>query len=63
MRTIYNILFTTFFVLTSPYYFMRMRRRGDWLEGFFQRFGAFGDGPSLYLRDPDGNMIELKPRP
>ena len=41
MRTIYNILFTFFFFLSSPYYFWRMRRRGDWLEGFFQRFGAF----------------------
>jgi 3-deoxy-D-manno-octulosonic-acid transferase len=41
VRTIYNILFTFFFFLSSPYYFWRMRRRGDWLEGFFQRFGAF----------------------
>jgi 3-deoxy-D-manno-octulosonic-acid transferase len=41
VRTIYNILFTFFFFLSSPYYFWRMRRRGNWLEGFFQRFGAF----------------------
>ena len=41
VRTIYNILFTIFFVLLSPYYFWRMRRRGNWREGFFQRFGAF----------------------
>lgn len=41
VRTIYNILFTIFFVLSSPYYFWRMRRRGNWLDGFFQRFGAF----------------------
>ena len=41
MRTIYNILFTFFFFLSSPYYFWRMRRRGNWLAGFFQRFGAF----------------------
>jgi catechol 2,3-dioxygenase-like lactoylglutathione lyase family enzyme len=27
-----------------------------------ERRGAFGNGPSLYLRDPDGYRIELKPR-
>jgi catechol 2,3-dioxygenase-like lactoylglutathione lyase family enzyme len=26
-------------------------------------FGAEGDGPSIYLRDPDGNTIELKGPP
>ena len=26
------------------------------------RRGAFGDGSSLYIRDPDGYRIELKPR-
>jgi catechol 2,3-dioxygenase-like lactoylglutathione lyase family enzyme len=41
-----------------------LRRRGVTLEGdVVQRRGAFGDGPSLYLRDPDGYLIELKPRP
>jgi catechol 2,3-dioxygenase-like lactoylglutathione lyase family enzyme len=25
-----------------------------------QRYGAEGDGPSIYLRDPDGNGLELK---
>ncbi|MDP6345022.1 MAG: VOC family protein [Alphaproteobacteria bacterium] len=25
-----------------------------------QRFGAEGDGPSLYVQDPDGNTVELK---
>jgi catechol 2,3-dioxygenase-like lactoylglutathione lyase family enzyme len=24
------------------------------------RYGAEGDGPSLYIRDPDGNVVELK---
>ncbi|HUH84138.1 MAG TPA: VOC family protein [Stellaceae bacterium] len=30
-----------------------------------ERYGAEGTGPSLYLRDPDGNTVELKgpPRP
>jgi catechol 2,3-dioxygenase-like lactoylglutathione lyase family enzyme len=27
-----------------------------------QRRGAYGSGPSLYIRDPDGYRIELKPR-
>ena len=27
------------------------------------RYGAYGDGPSLYIRDPDDYVIELKPRP
>jgi glyoxylase I family protein len=40
------------------------RRKSVALEGdVVQRFGAWGDGPSIYLRDPDGHMIELKPRP
>jgi glyoxylase I family protein len=30
-------------------------------EGMARR-GAFGTGPSLYIRDPDGYRIELKPR-
>src|ERR1041384_8282590 len=42
MRLIYNILFMLFFVLSSPYYFLRMWRRGDWQEGFGQRFGRYG---------------------
>lgn len=41
MRTLYNILFTIFFALASPYYFLRMRRRGNWQEGFRERFGNF----------------------
>ena len=27
------------------------------------RFGAEGSGPSLYLHDPEGNMVELKGPP
>jgi 3-deoxy-D-manno-octulosonic-acid transferase len=41
VRVLYNILFTAFFVLSSPYYFMRMRRRGNWQNGFGQRFGHY----------------------
>lgn len=28
-----------------------------------QRYGAQGNGPSMYLRDPDGNVVELKGPP
>ena len=28
-----------------------------------QRYGADGEGPSIYLRDPDGNTVELKGPP
>ncbi|HVF64379.1 MAG TPA: VOC family protein [Casimicrobiaceae bacterium] len=28
-----------------------------------KRFGADGDGPSLYIVDPDGNTVELKGPP
>jgi 3-deoxy-D-manno-octulosonic-acid transferase len=41
VRTLYNILFTVFFVLASPYYFWRMQRRGNWLAGFEERFGRY----------------------
>jgi 3-deoxy-D-manno-octulosonic-acid transferase len=37
-------LFTILFVLSSPYYFMRMRRRGNWLPGFPERFGHYHAG-------------------
>jgi glyoxylase I family protein len=40
-----------------------LRARGVKLEGEVRdRFGAWGSGPSLYFRDPDGYRIELKPR-
>src|SRR5437773_2030500 len=41
MRNLYNILFTLFFCLSSPFYFFKMWRRGGWLNGFGQRFGRF----------------------
>ena len=38
-------------------------QRGVRIEGeVVQRRGAYGTGPSLYIRDPDGYLIELKPR-
>jgi catechol 2,3-dioxygenase-like lactoylglutathione lyase family enzyme len=37
--------------------------RGVAIEGeVVERRGAYGKGPSLYIRDPDGYRLELKPR-
>jgi len=41
VRWLYNILFTLCFLLVSPYYFWRMRRRGNWRQGLEQRFGQY----------------------
>jgi 3-deoxy-D-manno-octulosonic-acid transferase len=41
LRTLYNILFLVFFVLSAPYYFWRLRRRGNWTQGFGQRFASY----------------------
>jgi 3-deoxy-D-manno-octulosonic-acid transferase len=41
LRTLYNILFIIFFGLASPYYFWRLRRRGNWLAGFGERFAKY----------------------
>jgi 3-deoxy-D-manno-octulosonic-acid transferase len=50
VRTLYNILFVIFFVLSSPFYLIKMRRRGkaqldkgnfDWTKGFSQRFARY----------------------
>ena len=40
-----------------------LSERGVTIEGeMVDRRGAFGVGPSVYVRDPDGYKIELKPR-
>jgi catechol 2,3-dioxygenase-like lactoylglutathione lyase family enzyme len=40
-----------------------LREQGVVVEGdVVSRRGAFGHGPSLYIRDPDGYRLELKPR-
>jgi 3-deoxy-D-manno-octulosonic-acid transferase len=41
MKGLYNFLFTIFFCLSAPYYFLKMWRRGNWREGFAQRFGRY----------------------
>ena len=41
VRILYNILFTVGFILSAPYYFLRMWRRGNWRKDFGQRFGRY----------------------
>ena len=41
MQTLYNILFGAFFVLSAPFYFLKMWRRGNWRPGFGERFGRY----------------------
>ena len=37
-----------------------LRRHGIQPGEVVQRYGAQGNGPSMYVNDPDGNVIELK---
>ena len=39
VRLLYNLLFPVFFLLSAPYYFWKMWRRGGWQRGFGERFG------------------------
>lgn len=41
MRILYRVLFAVLFWLSSPFYFMKMWRRGNWRPGFGQRFGRY----------------------
>ncbi len=39
---------------------MKQSGRFDVVEGPDRRYGARGDGTSLYVRDPDQNLVELR---
>lgn len=41
MRTLYNILFLFGFIVSAPYYFWRLWRRGNWFKGFGERFAQY----------------------
>ena len=41
MRLIYNFLFDIGFLLSAPFYFLKMHRRGSWADGFWERFGQY----------------------
>ncbi len=40
-----------------------LEARGVEVGPVAQRFGAEGEGPSLYVTDPEGNVVELKGPP
>ena len=41
IRFLYNAGFHVFFVLSAPFYFLKMWRRGNWQAGFGQRFARY----------------------
>lgn len=41
MKAIYDFLFAAGFYLSAPFHFLKMWRRGNWRDGFGQRFGKF----------------------
>ncbi len=41
VRFIYNVLFNLGLILSAPFYFLKMWRRGNWQDGFGQRFGHY----------------------
>jgi 3-deoxy-D-manno-octulosonic-acid transferase len=41
MRFLYNVLFNIGFAVCAPFYFLKMRRRGNWRRGFSQRFALY----------------------
>jgi catechol 2,3-dioxygenase-like lactoylglutathione lyase family enzyme len=43
--------------------YAHLDRRGVKAEDVGSRYGAEGEGPSIYLNDPEGNVIELKGAP
>jgi len=51
-----------FCLVVGPVDFDELKASGRFevVDGPDRRFGARGDGTSLYLRDPDHNMVELR---
>jgi len=51
-----------FCLVVEPQDFDELKRSGRFevVDGPDRRYGARGDGTSLYVRDPDGNTVELR---
>ena len=48
---LYELIFWVALALVSPYYFLRMKRRGGYARGFLERFGFFESVKRSRLRD------------
>jgi len=59
-RTGENINHICLVVAPTDFEAIKTSGRFEVLDGPDKRFGARGDGISLYIRDPDGNMVELR---
>lgn len=53
VRFIYNIGFHIFFLITAPFYFLKMWRRGNWRHGFSERFASYGSKLKQALTNRD----------
>jgi glyoxylase I family protein len=47
----------------AEFIYAHLDQRGVKAEEVGSRYGAEGEGPSIYLNDPEGNVIELKGAP
>ncbi len=48
---VYNVLFAVVYSLMLPKFFLRMRRRGGYKQGFMQRFGRYDDAMAAKLSE------------
>jgi 3-deoxy-D-manno-octulosonic-acid transferase len=53
LRFLYNIGFHIFLVLTAPFYFLKMWRRGNWRPGFGERFSRYSSKFKQALTNKD----------
>ncbi len=52
VRACYNAVFASGFLALSPYYFLRLVRRGNWRNGFGQRWGRYDESLKKRLQRP-----------
>ncbi|ACD83790.1 3-deoxy-D-manno-octulosonic-acid transferase [Methylacidiphilum infernorum V4] len=53
IRVLYTLLFIIFTLFSLPYYYVKLRRRGNPFEGIGQRFGMYPRKKNSYLKGVD----------